>query len=69
MTVELTSDELDIINALNEACNDIYLKGEFGTHMGCTVEAASFQRRFTPLGQVNGFRQFSSHLLVRSRKY
>jgi hypothetical protein len=41
MTVELTKDELVIINnALNEVCNGIHLKGEFHTRMGCTVEKA-----------------------------
>ena len=39
MLVELTNDELGIINnALNEVCNGIDLKGEFDTRMGCTVE-------------------------------
>jgi hypothetical protein len=41
MTVELTKDELGIINnALNEVCNGIHLLGEFDTRMGCTVEDA-----------------------------
>jgi hypothetical protein len=41
MTVELTKNELDIINnALNEVCNGINLKGEFDTRMGCPVEDA-----------------------------
>ena len=41
MKVELTKDELGIINnALNEVCNGIDLEGEFGTRMGCTVEEA-----------------------------
>jgi hypothetical protein len=41
MTVELTKDELGIINnALNEVCNGIDLEGEFDTRMGCTVEEA-----------------------------
>jgi len=41
MTVELTKDELYIINnALNEVCNGIHLDGEFGTRMGCSVEDA-----------------------------
>ncbi len=41
MTVELTEDELGIINnALNEVCNGIDLEGEFDTRMGCTVEEA-----------------------------
>ena len=41
MTVELTKDELVIINnALNEVCNGIRLKGEFDTRMSCTVEEA-----------------------------
>ena len=39
--VELTSDELEILNnALNEVCNGINLKNEFDTRMGCTVEEA-----------------------------
>jgi hypothetical protein len=39
MLVELTKDELCIINkALNEVCNGIDLEGEFDTRMGCTVE-------------------------------
>jgi len=39
MLVELTKDELGIINnALNEVCNGIDLEGEFDTRMGCTVE-------------------------------
>ena len=41
MVVELTKDELGIINnALNEVCNGINLEGEFDTRMGCTVEEA-----------------------------
>jgi hypothetical protein len=41
MKVELTKDELGIINnALNELCNGIDLGGEFDTRMGCTVEEA-----------------------------
>jgi hypothetical protein len=41
MIVELTKNELDIINnALNEVCNGIDLEGEFDTRMGCTVEQA-----------------------------
>jgi hypothetical protein len=41
MLVELTTDELGIINnALNEVCNGIDLEGEFDTRMGCTVEEA-----------------------------
>jgi hypothetical protein len=41
MLVELTKDELGIINnALNEVCNGIDLEGEFDTRMGCTVEQA-----------------------------
>ena len=41
MKVELTKDELGIINnALNEVCNGIDLEGDFDTRMGCTVEAA-----------------------------
>ena len=41
MLVELTKDELGIINnALNEVCNSIDLEGEFDTRMGCTVEEA-----------------------------
>jgi hypothetical protein len=41
MLVELTKDELYIINnALNEVCNGIDLEGEFDTRMGCTVEEA-----------------------------
>jgi hypothetical protein len=41
MTVELTRDELGIINnALNEVCNGIHLEGEFDTRMGCDVEEA-----------------------------
>ena len=39
MLVELTKDELGIINnALNEVCNGIDLEGEFDSRMGCTVE-------------------------------
>jgi hypothetical protein len=41
MKVELTRDELGIINnALNEVCNGVDLDGEFDTRMGCTVEEA-----------------------------
>ena len=41
MQVELTDDELQIINnALNEVCNGIDLRGEFDIRMGCTVEQA-----------------------------
>jgi hypothetical protein len=41
MTVDLTKDELQIINnALNEVCNGIALEGEFATRMGCSVEEA-----------------------------
>ena len=41
MLVELTKDELGIINnALKEVCNGIDLEGEFDTRMGCTVEEA-----------------------------
>jgi len=41
MIVELTKDELGIINnALNEVCNGIDLEGEFDTRTGCTVEEA-----------------------------
>jgi hypothetical protein len=41
MKVELTKDELGIINnALNEVCNGIDLEGEFDTRMGCTVQEA-----------------------------
>lgn len=41
MIVELTKDELGIINnALNEVCNGIDLEGEFDIRMGCTVEEA-----------------------------
>jgi len=41
MTIELTKDELGIINnALNEVCNGIDLEGEFETRMGCTLQAA-----------------------------
>jgi hypothetical protein len=41
MIVELTKDELGIINnALNEVCNGIDLEGEFDTRMGCTVAEA-----------------------------
>ncbi len=39
MNIELTKDEIEIINnALNEVCNGIDLEGEFETRMGCTVE-------------------------------
>jgi hypothetical protein len=38
MRVELTKNELDIINnALNEVCNGIDPNGEFDARMGCTV--------------------------------
>jgi hypothetical protein len=41
MTIELTNDELRIINnALNEVCNGIDLEGEFETRMGCTLQEA-----------------------------
>lgn len=41
VTVELTKDELGIINnALNEVCNGVSLEGEFDTRMGCSVEEA-----------------------------
>jgi hypothetical protein len=41
MIVELTKDELRIVNnALNEVCNGIDLEGEFETRMGCSVEEA-----------------------------
>jgi len=41
MLVELTTDELGIINnALNEVCNGIHLEKEFDTRIGCTVEEA-----------------------------
>jgi hypothetical protein len=41
ITVELTKDELGIVNnALNEVCNGIQLDREFDTRMGCTVEEA-----------------------------
>lgn len=41
MLVELTKDELGIINsALNEVCNGFDLEGEFDTRMGRTVEEA-----------------------------
>jgi hypothetical protein len=41
MLVELTRDELGIINnALNEVCNGIDLEREFDTRMGCTLEQA-----------------------------
>jgi hypothetical protein len=41
MTVELTKNDLDIINnALNEVCNGIDLRGEFDTRMGCPFEDA-----------------------------
>lgn len=41
MTVELSEEELKIINnALNEVCNGIQLEGEFDTRMGCNVEEA-----------------------------
>ena len=38
MTLELTMDELGIINnVLNEVCNGIVLEGEFDSRMGCTL--------------------------------
>ncbi len=41
MLIELTNDELQIINnALNEVCNGIDLEGEFDTRIGCTVDEA-----------------------------
>jgi hypothetical protein len=41
MKVELTKDELGIINnALNEVCNGLNLEGEFDTRMSCTFEEA-----------------------------
>ena len=41
MVVELTQDELFIINnALNEVCNGIHLEREFSTRMGHSVEEA-----------------------------
>ena len=41
MTLELTKDELGIINnALNEVCNGVDLEGEFDTRMGCTLREA-----------------------------
>ena len=41
MLVELTKDELGIINnALNEVCNGIHLEGEFDTRLACAVEEA-----------------------------
>jgi hypothetical protein len=41
MTIDLTTDELLIINnALNEVCNGIHLEGEFDTRMGTSVEEA-----------------------------
>ena len=41
MFVELTADELGIINnALNEVCNGVHLEGEFSTRMGCTEDEA-----------------------------
>ena len=41
MLVELTKDELGIINnALNEVCNGTDLEAEFDTRLGCTVEEA-----------------------------
>jgi len=41
LTVELTKDELEIINnALDEVCNGVGLEGEFDTRMGCTTEEA-----------------------------
>jgi hypothetical protein len=41
MTIELTRDELEIINnALNEVCNGIDLEGEFETRMGCKMQEA-----------------------------
>ena len=41
MTVELSKNELEIINnALNEVCNGIHLEGEFAIRMGCSVKEA-----------------------------
>jgi hypothetical protein len=41
MTIELTNDELRIINkALNGVCNAADLEGEFDTRMGCTLQEA-----------------------------
>jgi hypothetical protein len=48
MLVELTTDELDIINnALNEVCNGIDLEGEEELRYGnrCRVQAALDHRR------------------------
>ena len=55
MLVELTKDELGIINnALNEVCNGIDLEGEFETRMGCTVEEArAVLARVHTLASVN----------------
>ena len=40
-TIELTADELHIINnALNEVCNGIHLESEFDTRMGCSLKEA-----------------------------
>lgn len=50
MLVELTKDELGVINnALNEVCNGLDLEGEFDTRMGCTVEEAR-----AVLAKING---------------
>ena len=41
MTIDLTRDELLIINnALNEVCNGVHLEGEFDTRMGVSIEEA-----------------------------
>jgi hypothetical protein len=41
MLVELTSDELRMINnALSEVCNGIDLRGGFSTRMGCLLHEA-----------------------------
>jgi len=55
MIVELTKDELGIINnALNEVCNGIDLEGEFDTRMGCTVaEARELLAKIRALARVN----------------
>lgn len=46
MKIELTKDELEIINnAFNEVCNGIHLEGEFDTRMNCTFEQARELRR------------------------
>jgi hypothetical protein len=51
MHVELTRDELGIINnARNEICNGIDLEGELDTRMGCTVEEAR-----AVLAKIHGF--------------